>query len=62
MTVADQKIDGRVTATEAVGTFRTDALGELALPAGEFTLAVKPLELGGVSLMRLRQLELTPIN
>ena len=47
-----------MVATDTAATFRTDALGEVTLPAGEFTLAVKPIDLGGVSLMRLRQLEL----
>jgi alpha-L-fucosidase len=61
VTVAGQQLDARVTATPGAATFRTDALGEVDLPAGEFQLAVKPLELGGVSLMRLRQLELLPV-
>jgi hypothetical protein len=61
VTVADQKLAGQVTATANASTFRTDALGEIALPAGEFTLAVNPIDLGGASLMRLHQLELTPV-
>ena len=61
VTVAEQKLTGRVTPTANLSTFRTDALGEIALAAGEFTLAVHPLELGGANLMRLRRLELTPV-
>jgi len=62
LTVADQKLAGKVVSTDDVSSFRTDTLGEIALPAGEFTLSVKPLDLGDASLMRLRQLELTPIK
>lgn len=61
VTVGEQKLAGRVTATEGAGSFRTDELGEIALPAGEFTLAVRATDLGGASLMRLRQLELAPV-
>ncbi len=61
LSVADQQLSGHVTATENVSIFRTDDLGTITLPAGEFTLTVKPTDLGGESLMRLRQLELTPV-
>ena len=61
VTIAGQQLTGRVKATDRVADFRTDALGEIALAAGEFTLAVKPIELGGADLMRLRQLELMPV-
>ncbi len=61
VTAAGKELAGHVTPTATASTFRTDALGEIALPAGEFTLGVKPVDLGGVSLMRLRQLELTPL-
>jgi hypothetical protein len=62
VTVADQKLSGHVTPTENVSGFRTDALGEIVLPAGEFTIAVHATDLGGENLMRLRQLELAPLN
>ncbi len=61
VTVADQKLTGRVTPTDIATNFRTDSLGEIALPAGEFTLSVHAVDLGGTNLMRLRQLELTPV-
>ncbi len=62
VTVADQKLVGRVTPTDRIGDFRSDPLGEIALPAGEFLLAVRAIDLGGASLMRLRQLELSPLK
>jgi alpha-L-fucosidase len=62
VTIADQQLAGRVTPTDRIGDFRSDALGEIAVPAGEFTLAVHATDLGGASLMRLRQLELSPLK
>jgi len=59
---AGQSISGQVTPTGNLATFRTDTVGELALPAGEHTLTVRPGKIAGANLMRLRQLELTPGN
>ena len=63
-------VSGRVNApartlnTSCAGDtkFTTVDLGEVALPAGELTLSVRPLQVVGNELMRLRQLELTPIE
>lgn len=59
---AGQALDGQVTPTENVNTFRTDVLGDLTLPAGEHTLVVRPGRIEGGNLMRLRQLALTPLQ
>lgn len=59
---AQQQLAGTVTPTANVNTFRADALGVLALPAGEHTLVVRPTRIAGGNLMRLRQLELTPLE
>jgi len=58
--VGGQKLSGRVTPTAKVSEFRTDAVGELTLPAGEYTLVVRAAEISGGNLMRLRQLEFIP--
>jgi alpha-L-fucosidase len=62
VTVAGQQIEGQVTPTEKVSAFRDDVIGELALPAGEHTLTVRAIAIAGGNLMRLRQLELTPVR
>lgn len=59
---AQQSLAGPVVPTENVNTFRTEPLGALALPAGEHTLVVRPTRLPDGNLMRLRQLELTPVD
>lgn len=59
--VAEQVLHGKVTATEKIGAFRTDVLGELTLPAGEHTLVIQATAVHGGSLMRLRQVEITPV-
>jgi hypothetical protein len=51
-----------VTPSEDQQTFRSDALGELTLSAGEHTLVVRAKQIAGANLMRLRQLELTAVN
>lgn len=56
-----QKISGQVAATDKPTVFRTDALGEVDLPAGECIVAVRPVKLAGGDLMRLRQLVLIPV-
>ena len=62
LSAAGQTLAASVTPTETVNTFRTDALGELALPAGEHTLVVRPVQIAGGNLMRLRHLELTALE
>jgi len=57
-----QALRGRVVPTTKPAEFRTDPLGELALPAGEQTLVMRAAEIAGGDLMRLRQLEITPLD
>lgn len=57
-----QTLNGTVTPTTNVTTFRTETLGELLLPAGEHTIVFRARQIAGGNLMRLRQLELTPIE
>ena len=59
---AGQILSHYVTPTENVNTFRTDIVGELTLPAGEHTVVVRAASIAGGNLMRLRQLELTPVE
>jgi alpha-L-fucosidase len=59
---AQQTLAGKVTPTADVDTFRDDVLGELTLSAGEHTIVVRPKEIAGGNLMRLRHLELTPVK
>jgi hypothetical protein len=59
---AQQQLAGKVTPTETQGTFRLDPLGELTLPAGEHTIVVRAKQIAKTNLMRLRQLELSPID
>jgi hypothetical protein len=60
--VAQQQLAGKVTPTETQGTFRLDALGELTLSPGEHTIVVRAKQIAGTNLMRLRQLELSPVK
>jgi len=60
--VGDQVLSGGVTPTENDGAFRTAEVGEITLPAGEFVLAVRAKTILGGDLMRLRQIELTPVE
>jgi hypothetical protein len=59
--VADRQIEGAVTPTEKAAVFRDDTAGELTLPAGEGILSVRAVTLAGGSLMRLREVTLTPV-
>jgi alpha-L-fucosidase len=59
---AHQQLTGKVTPTDTQGTFRLDPLGEITLPAGEHTIVVRARQIAKTNLMRLRQLELTPMN
>jgi alpha-L-fucosidase len=59
--VAGQQIEGTVTPTEKAAFFRDDTPGELTLPAGESILSVRAVTLAGGSLMRLREVTLTPV-
>ena len=59
-----QTISLKVTPTRKAGdSFRSDAVGELMLDAGEYTITARPANIAEArgNLMRLRQLELTPI-
>jgi hypothetical protein len=51
-----------VTATQTQGTFRLDPLGEITLSPGEHTIVVRAKQIAGTNLMRLRQLQLSPVN
>lgn len=58
---AKQSLAGKVVPTENVNTFRSDAIGELVLSAGEHTIVIRPTQIAGGNLMRLRQLEFTSV-
>ena len=60
--VDGQKLTGRITPTDKPADFRTDALGEVTILAGEHTLVIRASEIAGGNLMRLRQLELVPVE
>lgn len=57
-----QQLTGSVSPTENVSTFRTTPVGEFEFAAGEHTITVSPKQIVGGSLMRLRALELTPVQ
>ncbi len=59
--VAGQTLTGQVTATSKPGDFRTDEAGEIALPPGAHTLVIRATQVAGGNLMRLRQIEFTPL-
>ncbi len=59
--VANQSLPAKVVSTDSMAAFRTDAIGEVTLAAGEHTLVVRATQLDGDSLLRLRGLELTPV-
>ena len=59
---AQQALTGTVVPTENVNTFRTESLGEFVLAAGEHTIVVRPVRIAEGHLMRLRQIELTPVE
>ena len=61
ITVGGQRITSRVTPTGGDTLFATRVAGEVALAPGEYTLRVRPTEVAGGELMRLRRLELTPL-
>jgi alpha-L-fucosidase len=61
LTVGGQSLAGRVTPTDQPADFRTDELGELQLPAGEHTVSVRATEVAGGNLLRLREVEFTPL-
>jgi alpha-L-fucosidase len=60
--VSQQSLSGSVVPTANVTTFRTDALGEITLSAGEHTVVLRAKNIAGGNLMRLRQLELIPVE
>jgi alpha-L-fucosidase len=62
LAAAGQTLSARVAPTENVSTFRSDVLGELTLPAGEHAIVVRATEIAGGNLMRLRQVEVTPVE
>jgi alpha-L-fucosidase len=57
-----REIAARVQPTERGNAFQTIALGEWELPAGETTLSIRPTDIVGGDLMKLRTLELTPVG
>ncbi|HZP59733.1 MAG TPA: alpha-L-fucosidase [Opitutaceae bacterium] len=58
----DQVIAGEVKAAGKADSFHTAEIGEINLPAGEFVLAVRAKTILGGNLMRLRRLELVPVE
>jgi alpha-L-fucosidase len=62
LATAGQTLPGKVVPTENDSTFRTDELGRITLSAGEHTIVIRPTEITGGNLMRLRQLELAPVK
>jgi alpha-L-fucosidase len=53
---------GTVKPTTGAEQFTRLDLGEVALPAGELTASIRAVEVNGGELMRLRRLDLTPIE
>ncbi len=62
ITADDHHLDGRVEPTEGATGYRAVSLGELDLPGGVTTLTMRPTEIQGDDLMKLRTLELTPVH
>jgi alpha-L-fucosidase len=58
---AEKTLTGTVRPTESATAFATVPVGEIELPAGEFTLTVRAATVSGGSLMKLRTVELTPL-
>jgi alpha-L-fucosidase len=61
ITIGGQRLVGRVVPTKDESTFSTRLVGEVVLPPGEYTIGVRPTEIVGGELMRLRRIELTPV-
>ncbi len=61
ISVGNQKLSARVKPTASPTTLITDDIGEVELPAGEFTISVRSTQIDGAELMRLRRIELTPV-
>jgi hypothetical protein len=60
--LGDQVLEGRVQPTGDWYTYGSFPVGELTFDAGEeLTLTIKPRELGGCSLMNLKEVSLVPI-
>ncbi len=62
ITGGGKTLSARVQPTERPTAFANVVVGEIDLPAGEFTLSIRPTDLAGGELMRLRLLELTPVR
>ena len=56
------KLAGTVQPTERATDYRTVSLGEIEFPAGDSIVSLRPTEITGGDLMKLRTLELTPIR
>ncbi|HVU32721.1 MAG TPA: alpha-L-fucosidase [Opitutaceae bacterium] len=55
-----RRLQGTVEATTNPIGYRSVPTGELDLPAGTYTLTIRPVRIEGTDLMKLRQIELTP--
>jgi alpha-L-fucosidase len=55
-------LKGSVQPTDRADAFQTVDVGEIELQPGEFTIAIRPVSIGGAELMRLRTIELTPVK
>jgi alpha-L-fucosidase len=62
ITAGDRSLAAVVKPTAKANAFATVDVGELELPAGEFTLSVRPTAIASGDLMRLRILELVPAS
>ncbi|MCX6953506.1 MAG: alpha-L-fucosidase [Verrucomicrobia bacterium] len=62
LTLAGRTLAAKVRPTEKPAGFATVELGEIDLPAGESKLSIRPTEIAGGDLMRLRLIELTPVR
>ena len=58
----DQRLVGKVVPTANQTTFNTLQLGEVVLGPGQVEVKIRPREIVGGELMRLRRIELIPIN
>ena len=57
---SDERLLGTVKATASWSAFRTDSLGTLKLPPGEYTIRVRALKMPKMAVMNLRSVLLKP--
>ena len=61
ISIGDRSLTGTVEKTKSPTTFATFAVGEIQIPAGEAVLSIRPTQIAGGELMKLRTIELTPL-